>query len=143
MNINLNKIFLPRPEDILEQWIVIDGAGEIVGRLATKIACLMRGKNTVITTPHVKTGVRVILINAEKVIFTGNKQEEKEYWSYSGWTGNKKEFTSKDLFKKHPEKIMYRAVKGMLRNCKLDSQLLDTHLKIYKGDKHPHAAQVK
>ena len=82
---------------MLEQWVVIDGAGEIVGRLATKIACLMRGKNTVITPPNVKTGVRVILINAEKVIFTGNKQEEKEYWSYSGWTGNKKEFTSKDL----------------------------------------------
>jgi large subunit ribosomal protein L13 len=143
MNINLNKIFLPRPEDIQEQWIVIDGAGQIVGRLATKIASIMRGKNTVITTPHVKTGTRVILINAEKVVFTGNKQEEKEYWEYTGWRGNKKEFTSKDLFKKNPEKIMYRAVKGMLRNCKLDSQLLESHLKIYKGENHPHKAQVQ
>lgn len=143
MNLNLNKVFQPRQEDIIEQWVVIDGAGQVVGRLATQIANMIRGKDSVLFTPHVKTGVRVILINTKKVIFTGNKSTEKEYWHYTGWRGNKKEYTAQDLFRKNPEKIMYQAVKGMMRNCKLDNQILETHLKIYRDEKHPHQAQVK
>lgn len=142
MNVNLNKAFAPRPEDIQEQWIVLDAENKIVGRLATQIANLIRGKNTVLTTPYVKTGARVIVINAEKVIFTGNKGQEKEYWHYTGWRGNKKEYTAKEVYKKNPEYILYHAVKGMVRNCKLDSQILESHLKIYKGPNHPHQAQI-
>lgn len=142
MNVNLNKVFQPRAEDIIEQWIVLDAAGKIVGRLATEIANLIRGKKTVLMTPHIKTGARVIVINAEKVTFTGNKTEEKGYWHYTGWRGNKKEYTAKEVFKKNPEHIIYHAVKGMMRNCKLDSQILDSHLKIYVGAEHPHQAQI-
>lgn len=139
---NLNKVFQPRPEDILEQWVVLDAAGQIAGRLATKIANLIRGKNTLCTMPHVKTGARVIVINAEKVIMTGSKMEDKEYWHYTGWRGNKKNYTAKEVYKKNPEHIIYHAVKGMMRNCKMDNQILDSHLKIYVGDKHPHMAQI-
>lgn len=139
---NLNKVFQPRPEDILENWIVLDGAGQIVGRLATKIANLIRGKHTVCNIAHVKTGARVILINADKVIMTGDKMQNKEYWHYTGWRGNKKNYTAKELYKKNPEHIIYHAVKGMMRNCKMDNQILDSYLKIYVGSNHPHQAQV-
>lgn len=139
---DLNKVFQPRPEDVIEKWVVVDAANQVVGRLATQIANLIRGKHTVCVMPHVKTGVRVVVVNAEKIIMTGNKMTEKEYWHYTGWRGNKKNYTSKDLFNKNPEHILYHAVKGMMRKCRMDNQLLDSHLKVYKGSTHPHAAQI-
>ncbi len=139
---NLNKVFQPRPEDVQERWVVVDATDKVVGRLSTEIAVLMSGKNNVYHIPHVKTGVRVIVINASKVIMTGNKMQEKEYWHVTGYTGNKKTYTAKDLFKNKPEEIIYRAVKGMVSKSKKGRQLLDSHLKIYAGSNHPHQAQI-
>jgi large subunit ribosomal protein L13 len=141
---NLNKAFLPRPEDIKEHWELIDATGKTVGRLATEIANKVRGKNLIISTPNVKTGAKVVVINAEKVVFTGNKIDTKEYWEFTGYIGNRKEFTPKDLIKKgKAEYILEHAVKGMLRNCKMDKQLFKSHVYIYKGTEHPHKAQIK
>lgn len=139
---DLNKAYLPRVEDVKERWEVIDAAGQTVGRLATQVAKIARGKNLVISTPHVKTGPRIIIINADKVVFTGNKMEEKSYWRYTGYRGNRKVFTSKELIMEGNSKyILEHAIKGMMRKCKLENQIFDDIL-IYEGTNHPHKAQI-
>lgn len=139
---NLNKVFQPRPEDVQERWVVVDAKNKRVGRLSTEIASKILGKDNVFRMPHVKTGVRVIVVNSDQVIMTGNKMEKKEYWHVTGYTGNKKNYFAKDLYKKDSTEIIYRAVKGMLSKSKMGRQLLDSHLKIYAGENHPHQAQI-
>jgi len=121
-------------------WYIVDGTNQTVGRIASKIAAVLRGKNKAYYTPHVDCGDYVIIINAEKVKLTGNKFHDKQYLNYSGYPGGKKEEAAEDLIKRRPEVIMERAVKGMLPKNRLGRRLF-TNLFVYAGTEHPHAAQ--
>ena len=140
MNLNMNKAFYLKAEDVNPQWYIIDAEGEVLGRLATKITNILRGKNSPKFTHHTDSGDYVVVINAEKVKLTGNKWNSKTYVRYSGYIGNKKEVTAKDLVKKHPTKIVNLAVKRMLPKNILSDQIFKK-LKIYAGKDHPHKAQ--
>jgi len=122
------------------KWYVVDGEGEVVGRLATRIASVLRGKHKPDYTPHVDNGDYVIIINADKVRFTGNKLDEKEYQTFSGYPGGQKRRTAKEMFVKRPTMVMELAVKGMLPKTKLGRAMIKK-LFIYEGASHPHAAQ--
>lgn len=136
---DMNRTFFT-PKEAKSHWRFIDAQGQIVGRLATQIATMLRDKDRVTYTPHVK-GDYVVVINADKVIFTGDKMEEKEYQWYTGWIGGLKTITAAQFMKKDPTFILHHAVKGMLPKNKLANQLLK-RLKIYTGD-HPHTAQAE
>jgi large subunit ribosomal protein L13 len=139
---DMNKAFFLRNEDRSSQWVVIDAQGKILGRLATEIADILRGKHKTTFTPHNSaSGDNVIVINAEKIVLTGKKSEEKEYARYTGWIGGYRVTTAKEMFQKHPTRIIEHAVKGMLPKNKLSRQLW-RKLHIYAGPEHPHAAQV-
>ena len=134
------KTYMAKKGEIERKWYVVDASDKIVGRLATKIATILRGKHKPVYTPHVDTGDFVIVINAEKVKFTGNKLDKKFYYRHSGYIGGLKEISAKDLLEKKPEEIIKLAVKGMLPKGRLGRKLLKK-LKIYKGENHPHEAQ--
>jgi large subunit ribosomal protein L13 len=134
------KSFTPRPSDIQRGWFVVDAAGQTVGRLATRIATVLRGKHKPTYTPHADMGDHVIVINADKVRFTGNKTEDKVYYRHSGWFGGLKETTAKEVLAKHPERIIESAVRGMLPHTSLGRQMF-RKLKVYAAPDHPHAAQ--
>ena len=134
------KTYLPKIDVQKRAWHVIDADGLVLGRLAAKIANVLRGKNKPVFTPHLDAGDFVVVVNAEKVRLTGNKNEQKIYSSYSGWRGGQKRRTVKDLRAKHPDRIITHAVKGMIPKNRLGKRLL-TKLKVYAGPKHPHAAQ--
>ena len=134
------KTYLPKMDVQKRAWHVIDADGLVLGRLAVKIADVLRGKNKPVFTPHLDAGDFVVVVNAEKVKLTGNKNEQKIYSSYSGWRGGQKRRTVKDLRAKHPDRIITHAVKGMIPKNRLGRRLL-TKLKVYAGPKHPHAAQ--
>ena len=134
------KTHLPKIDVQKRAWHVIDANGLVLGRLAAKIANVLRGKNKPVFTPHLDAGDFVVVVNAEKVRLTGNKNEQKIYSSYSGWRGGQKRRTVKDLRAKHPDRIITHAVKGMIPKNRLGKRLL-TKLKVYAGPKHPHAAQ--
>lgn len=136
----LVKTHLPKMDVQKRAWHVIDADGLVLGRLAAKIANVLRGKDKPIFTPHLDAGDFVVVVNAEKVRLTGNKNEQKIYSSYSGWRGGQRRRTVKDLRAKHPERIITHAVKGMIPKNRLGKRLL-TKLKVYAGAKHPHAAQ--
>jgi large subunit ribosomal protein L13 len=121
-------------------WYIVDGTNQTVGRIASKIAAVLRGKNKAYYTPHVDCGDYVIIVNAEKVLLTGNKFHDKQYLNYSGYPGGKKEEAAEDLIKRRPEVIMERAVKGMLPKNRLGRKMVKK-LFVYAGDKHPHTAQ--
>jgi len=121
-------------------WYIVDGTNQTVGRIASKIASVLRGKNKAYYTPHVDCGDYVIIINAEKVKLTGNKFHDKVYLNYSGYPGGKKEEAAEDLIKRRPEVIMERAVKGMLPKNRLGRKMVKK-LFVYAGEKHPHTAQ--
>jgi len=121
-------------------WYIVDGTNQTVGRIASKIAAVLRGKNKAYYTPHVDCGDYVIIINAEKVQLTGNKFHDKVYLNYSGYPGGKKEEAAEDLIKRRPEVIMERAVKGMLPKNRLGRKMIKK-LFVYAGANHPHAAQ--
>lgn len=137
---NTVKSFTPRPSDIQRGWFVVDAAGQTVGRLATRIATVLRGKHKPTYTPHADMGDHVIVINAGKVRFTGNKTEDKVYYRHSGWFGGLKETTAKEVLAKHPERIIESAVRGMLPHTSLGRQMF-RKLKVYAAPDHPHAAQ--
>jgi large subunit ribosomal protein L13 len=122
------------------QWRVVNADGAILGRLAEKVAIILRGKDKAIFTPHLDTGDFVVVVNAEKVKVTGKKETDKTYMSYSGWKGGEKYRTVAEMRKRNPEKLIEKAVWGMLPKGRLGRQLI-TKLKVYKGDKHPHDAQ--
>jgi len=129
-----------KKEEVERQWFVIDGEGEIVGRMATKIATILRGKHKPTYTPHVDTGDNIIIVNAEKVRFTGQKWEQKEYQRFSGYPSGQKRRTAKEMLEKKPIEIIEHAVRGMLPKNRLGRQMF-RKLHVYVGSEHPHAAQ--
>ncbi len=139
---DMNKTFFLRKEDRLPKWKLIDAQGQILGRLATQIADALRGKDKAIYTPQTDAGDYVVVINAEKIVLTGNKMEDKTYERYSGWIGGLHVVTPKELLKKHPERIIEHAVKGMIPKTKMGDAML-SKLRVYAGSEHPHKAQVE
>ncbi|MEC9094440.1 MAG: 50S ribosomal protein L13 [Planctomycetota bacterium] len=133
------KTFVAKPGEVDQKWFVVDATDAIVGRLSSEIAVLLMGKHRPTYTPHVDTGDYVIVLNAEKVAFSGKKWEKKEYTWYTGYTGLRKETAEKRLAKK-PESILHEAIRRMLPKNKLGRKML-SKLKIYAGDSHPHQAQ--
>ncbi len=122
------------------EWIVIDAEGQHLGRMAVQIANVLRGKNKPTFTPHVDTGDFVVVVNAEKVVLTGKKEEKKLYRRYSGWRGGLKETTAAAMRERHPERMIQHAVKGMLPKNNLSRKMF-SRLKVYAGTEHPHDAQ--
>jgi len=137
---NSMKSFLAKTGDTDKKWYLVDAEEQILGRLAVKIANILRGRNKATYTPHIDTGDFVIVINADKIVVSGKKEEQKEYMFYSGYFGNEKYIKLKDMRKKKPVFIIENAVKGMLPRNRLASQML-TKLKIYAGPNHPHESQ--
>ena len=137
----MNTAFFLKKEARRPQWRVIDAKDKVVGRLATEIADILRGKDKAYFTPHTDSGDYVIVINAEKVVFTGNKWEDKIYQRYSGWIGGLKELTAGQMLAKHPDRILELAVKRMLPKNTL-SRYLMRKLRIFAGSEHPHVAQL-
>jgi large subunit ribosomal protein L13 len=136
----MNKTILPTPETLDQKWYVIDAADQRLGRLASEVAMILRGKNKPTFTPHLDTGDFVIVINAEKIEVTGRKREQKLYRRHSGRPGGMKVETFGKLQARLPERIVEQAIKGMLPKNSLGRQLF-TKLKVYAGANHPHQAQ--
>lgn len=134
------KTHLPKVNLDQRKWHVINADGAVLGRLAVQVADILRGKNKPVYTPHLDAGDFVVVINAEKVMVTGKKEENKKYMTYSGWKGGERFTSVAQLRARHPEMLITRAVKGMVPKNRLGRVLL-TKLKVYKGDQHPHAAQ--
>ncbi len=133
--------FVAKPAEIEKKWVLIDASGLVVGRLATIIAMRLKGKHKAIYTPHVDCGDNVIVINAEKVVFTGKKLEKKVYYHHTGYIGGIKERSAKMIMEgKFPERILEKAVERMLARGPLGRKVFG-NLRVYKGDKHPHEAQ--
>lgn len=122
------------------KWCVVDAKGAVLGRLASEVASRLRGKHSPLFTPHADTGDWVIVLNAEKIVLTGNKWQQKTYYSHSGFVGGLKEIKANKLLEKNPEDIIRFAVKGMLPKNRLGQKLLKK-LKVYGGSEHPHSAQ--
>lgn len=132
--------FSAKEQDIKRSWHIVDANGKTLGRLATAVATVLKGKNKPIYTRHVDTGDFVIVVNADKVHMTGKKLDQKVYYSHSGYPGGLKSVTAGTLMKSKPEEVVKMAVEGMLPKTRLGKQML-SKLKVYAGDKHPHAAQ--
>jgi len=129
-----------KDSDNPNNWYVVDAEGEVLGRLATVIAARIRGKCNPLYTPHADMGDNIIVVNADKVVLTGRKLEQKTYYRHSGYMGGLKEIVAKDLMRKKPEDIIRFAVRGMLPKNRLGKRLRKK-LKVYAGGKHPHSAQ--
>ena len=129
-----------KPGEVTRNWVLIDAEGATLGRLATKAAIILRGKNKPQYTPHTDTGDFVVIINADKVQLTGNKADTKTYYRHSGYNGGLKAESFRQAMEKHPEKVIERAVRGMLPKTTLGRAQM-TKLKVYAGAEHPHAAQ--
>jgi large subunit ribosomal protein L13 len=125
---------------VQRNWYVVDGTNQTVGRMCARIALMLRGKHKASYTPHVDTGDNIIIINAEKVVFTGNKLEQKIYINFSGYPGGKKEETAGNLIKRRPDALLERTVKGMLPKNRL-GRAMAKKLFVYAGGEHPHTAQ--
>ncbi len=134
------KTYMAKNGQVEQKWFVIDADGLILGRLASRVASIVRGKNRPIFTPHVDTGDNVIILNAEKIRLTGHKLDTKKYYRHSGYPGGITEITARKLLEKKPEEVLRLAVWGMLPHNKLGRKLLKK-VKIYTGKEHPHAAQ--
>jgi large subunit ribosomal protein L13 len=134
------KSYMARPLEVERKWYVVDAEGQTLGRLATEIATMLRGKNKPQYTPHVDTGDFVVVVNAEKVVVTGRKAEQKVYRRHSGYPGGLKVTSYEQMMERRPTEILRRAVKGMMPKNRLARQQL-RKLKIYAGPEHPHAAQ--
>ncbi len=136
----MTKTYMARPDEVQQQWWLVDGTDKIVGRLASDIAVRLMGKHKPTYTPHVDTGDFVIVINVDKVVLTGKKWEQKRYTWYTGYPGQRSE-TAAERFEKKPKLILREAVRRMLPKNKLGAKML-TKLKLYtSGEEHPHAAQ--
>lgn len=131
---------MAKPQEIERKWYVVDAEDKVLGRLASEVASILRGKNKPFFTPHVDCGDYVIIINAEKVKLTGKKLEQKIYQTYSGYTGGRKEVVYSELLAKNPELLVRKAIKGMMPRTRLANQMIKK-LKIYAGTEHPHEAQ--
>ncbi len=134
------KSYIAKPGEVEQKWWVVDANGKVVGRLASEIAMILMGKHRPTYTPHVDTGDYVIVINAEKVVFTGKKWTDKRYTWYTGYTGLRSE-TAAERLQRHPDRILREAVRRMLPKNTLARKMLDK-LKIYAGPEHQHQAQL-
>ncbi|MFH1542175.1 MAG: 50S ribosomal protein L13 [bacterium] len=135
-----NKTVYARKETVVRDWYVVDAAGKVLGRMATKIATYLRGKHKAIFTPHTDAGDFIILLNADKVRVTGNKAEQKIYFTHSDYPGGDRKTSFAKMMSKDSRKVIRQAVSGMLPKTRLGRQMIKK-LKIYKGDKHPHQTQ--
>lgn len=129
-----------KPSEVSKEWLIIDAGGQPLGRMASQIAYLLRGKHKPTFTPHVDGGDYVVVINAAQVSLSGGKWDKKMYYRHSGFVGGLKSFTARELLEKKPESLVQLAVKGMLARNKMRDRLLG-HLKVYPGSEHPHQGQ--
>jgi large subunit ribosomal protein L13 len=134
------RTFSGKKEDIHRDWYVVDAEGQTLGRLASRIATILRGKHKPIYTPHLDCGDYVIVLNADKVRVTGRKMDQKFYYRYSGYPGGLSQISLRDQLARHPERVLQAAIRGMLPKNKLGRQMIKK-LKVYAGDEHPHQAQ--
>ena len=132
--------FIQKPAEVERKWYVVDAEGKTLGRMASEVAAILRGKNKPTFTPHVDCGDYVIVINAEKVAVTGKKRQEKIYKRHTGYPGGLRELTFEQLLEKHPEEVVKHAIKGMMPTGKLGRQMYKK-LKVYAGPEHKHEAQ--
>ena len=132
--------YMPKAGDITRKWYIIDAEGQTLGKVATKAADLLRGKHKPTFVPHMDCGDHVIIINADKIVLTGKKLEQKMYYHHTGYIGNMKQVKYKTLLEKKPEFVMTKAVKGMIPDTTIGRQAL-TRLRVFAGTEHTHAAQ--
>lgn len=138
--VSMMKTYTAKKGDIERQWVVIDAQDQVLGRLATRVAQILRGKTKPVFTNHVDTGDFVIIVNAEKIRLTGNKLDGKVYYRHSGYPGGIKGMTAREMLERKPEQVIKTAVKGMLPKNRLGSKMI-SKLKVYAGPDHPHEAQ--
>jgi large subunit ribosomal protein L13 len=130
-----------KPADVVKKWYIVDAEDVVLGRLASQVAIILRGKHKPMFTPHVDCGDNVIIVNAEKIKVTGNKFEDKTYYHHTGHPGGIKSTTVRKIIEgKHPERVVFKAIERMISRNKLGSQIM-TNLRVYAGTEHPHAAQ--
>ena len=134
------RTYTPKADEIERKWWVVDAAGRPLGRLATEIARVLRGKHKPMYTPHLDTGDHVVVVNAAQVVLTGNKADQKTYFRYSGYMGHEKHIPFRRIAAAHPERIVEMAVKGMMPKNKL-GRAMYKKLKVYAGGEHPHQSQ--
>lgn len=134
------KTYTPKPQDIEQQWWIVDAEGQTLGRLASKIAPILRGKHKPMFTPNLDVGDYVIVINVDKIAVTGNKMGEKMYYRHSGYPGGLSEINLEDNLRRFPDRPLYEAIKGMLPKNALGRATM-RKLKLYSGSEHPHEAQ--
>jgi large subunit ribosomal protein L13 len=130
----------PSQKTISREWHVIDAEGQVLGRLATRVATLLMGKHKALYTPFLDVGDHVVIVNADKIVLTGNKMDDKIYYRHTGYPGGIKEARARRVMREHPTRIIESAVRGMVPKTKLGRQML-TKLRIYAGPEHPHEAQ--
>jgi large subunit ribosomal protein L13 len=136
----VGKTYVTKESDVQRDWYVVDARGQTLGRLATRVASVLRGKHKPIYSPAVDVGDYVVVVNAEKVHVTGRKLDQKIYYRHSGYPGGLKEITLRNLLQKYPARVIEHAVRGMLPKNRLGRKLFK-HLKVYVGSEHPHVAQ--
>jgi large subunit ribosomal protein L13 len=137
----MRATYTATPKDIEQRWFVVDADGMVLGRLASEVAKILRGKHKPTFTPHMDTGDNVIVINASKVRVTGRKAEQKTYFRHTGYMGHDKQIPFASMLAKHPERVIEKAVYGMLPKSSLGRQQLRRKLRVYGGAEHPHVAQ--
>jgi large subunit ribosomal protein L13 len=136
----MRTTYMAKPSEVDRKWYIIDAAGQTLGRMASEAASILRGKHKPEFTPHIDTGDFLIIINADKIVLTGNKLLQKKYYRHSGYMGGLKTTTAQEMLNKKPERMIELAVFGMLPKNRLGDSL-KTKLKVYAGSEHPHAAQ--
>jgi large subunit ribosomal protein L13 len=134
------KSYTARPSEVEQKWLLVDASGKALGRLATQVAMVLRGKHKPIYTPHIDTGDHVIVINADKIALSGRKAQDKRYFHHTLYPGGATWTTITELMEKHPDRVVTRAVRGMMPKTKLGRDMMKK-LKVYAGAEHPHAAQ--
>ncbi|MDO4665272.1 MAG: 50S ribosomal protein L13 [Actinomycetaceae bacterium] len=134
------RTYTPKASDITKKWYIVDAQDVVLGRLATTVANLLRGKHKPIYAPHIDCGDYVIVINADKVVLTGNKLDNKKAYRHSGYPGGLKAVTYRELMETHPERVITKAVRGMVPHNKLGRKQM-TKLRVFAGSEHPHTAQ--
>jgi large subunit ribosomal protein L13 len=135
------KTYTQKKKELEHSWYLVDAEGMVLGRLASKVAQLIRGKHKPTYTPHMDGGDYVVVVNAEKVLLTGRKMEQKQYFRHTGYMGHERFTRVQDMLQKHPERVIQKAVFGMLPKSTLGKQTLRQKLKVYAGPEHPHAGQ--
>jgi large subunit ribosomal protein L13 len=133
--------YFPKEQELVKKWYVVDAADAVLGRLSARVASILRGKHKPIFTPHTDTGDFVVVVNAERVMLTGNKLDQKTYQRYSGYPGGLKVLNARTLLAKKPEEVIRLSVRGMLPKNALGRKMLKK-LKVYRGSEHPHKAQL-